>query len=249
MELKGKTILVTGAAGDLGGAIVFALMQEATHVIALDNNQEKLKTLNNEKITALCCDISDYSTVVVTLEDVYDRHPKIDVLINAAGILYSSPLVNIMEKDDSSLKKAAEDWQRCIATNLSSVFYLSQIVARKMARTRTKGVIINISSICAYGNAGQSAYSASKAGVNALTQVWAKELGLHGIRSVAIAPGYIDTLSTRNAVAESQLKDITSRVPLRRLGQSEAVVQAVLYAIQNDYVNGTVLEVDGGLTL
>lgn len=249
MELTEKTVLVTGAAGDLGSAILHALAEKAEHVIALDNNAEKLAAIEGGNITKVHCDVSNFAELSEKMLGVYDNHPKIGVLINAAGILYSAPLVNIMDKDDGSLKKTAEEWQRCIAINLSSVFYLSQIVARKMARARIKGVIINISSISAHGNTGQSAYSASKAGVNALTQVWAKELALHGIRTVAIAPGYIDTKSTHRAVAETQLKDIVGRIPMRKLGQPESITQAILFAIQNDYLNGTVLEVDGGLTI
>jgi 3-oxoacyl-[acyl-carrier protein] reductase len=110
-------------------------------------------------------------------------------------------------------------------------------------------VIVNISSVSAAGNSGQSAYSASKAGVNALTAVWAKELSPLGIRTVAIAPGYIDTPSTRKAVSDTQLEGITSRIPLRKMGEPKSIVDAVLFAIKNDYVNGTVLEIDGGLTL
>ncbi len=249
MDLKGKTALITGAAGDLGSAILHAILEKAEHVIALDNNAERLAALESSKITKICCDVSDYSQITEKIQDIYRLHPRIDVLINGAGILHSAPLVNILEKDENSLKKAAEEWQRCIAINLSSVFYLSQWVARKMAQARIKGVIINISSISAQGKAGQSAYSASKAGVNALTQVWSKELALHGIRTVAVAPGYIDTVSTHKAVTEVQLKDIVNHIPLRKLGQPESIIQTVLFAIENDYVNGTVLEVDGGLTV
>ncbi|MBY0407945.1 MAG: SDR family oxidoreductase, partial [Rickettsiales bacterium] len=144
---------------------------------------------------------------------------------------------------------AFSDWQNVIDTNLSSVFYLSRIVAQSMASARSKGVIITMSSICAAGNAGQGAYAASKAGVAALTHSWAKELGGLGLRCVAIAPGFIDVASTRNALSEAHVKDIVARVPLKKLGSVHSVFQAVRYAIENDYVTGTVLEVDGGLTL
>jgi 3-oxoacyl-[acyl-carrier protein] reductase len=248
MDVNGKTVLIVGAAGDLGRAILQELSGKAGHVIALDNNREKLDMLP-EGITKIHCDASDVSDVAEKIPHIYHQHPTVDILINAAGILHSAPLVNILEKDDASVKKAAEDWQRCIAANLSATFYVSQWVARKMAQARTKGVIVNISSVSAAGNAGQSAYSASKAGVNALTHVWAKELALYGIRSVSIAPGYVDTPSTRKAVTEAQLKEITGRIPLRKLGQPDSIVQAVLFAIQNDYLNAAVLEIDGGLTI
>jgi 3-oxoacyl-[acyl-carrier protein] reductase len=114
---------------------------------------------------------------------------------------------------------------------------------------RTKGVVVSVSSISARGNAGQSAYAAAKAGVNALTVTWAKELGPMGLRFVAIAPGFIDTPSTRDALSDAILAKLKLKVPLRRLGDLESVYLAVAYAIENNYVNGTVLEVDGGLVI
>ncbi len=250
MELAGKTALVTGGAGDLGQALVQALLAAGcAHVIALDMDEYKLMKLASGKVSTFCCDLSHFDTAQQALRQVYDKHPAIDILINGAGMLHSAPLVNLLEKDESTLAAAAMNWQRCVEVNLSSVFYVTQLVARRMARARTKGVVVNISSVSASGNAGQSAYSASKAGVNALTRVWAKELAPLGIRVVAVAPGYIDTASTRSAVSPAQLEEITSRIPLRAMGQPKNVVEAVLFAIQNDYVNGTVLEVDGGLSL
>lgn len=248
MEIKGKTALITGAAGDLGSAVVHALLSAgAAQVVALDINQEKLAALQDSRIAAVHCDVSRFEAVSECLQSVYARHPAIDILINNAGILHSAPLASLLEKNTDYLQKAAADWQRCVEVNLSSVFYVSQVVAHHMLKARTKGVIINISSVSAKGNAGQSAYSASKAGVNALTGVWAKELAGFGIRTVAIAPGYIDLPSTRKAVPEAQLQAITGRVPLKKLGSAENILQAVRFAIENDYVNGTVIEVDGGL--
>ncbi len=248
MTVQGKTILITGAAGELGKRLVQAMLEEgAASVIGLDVNTDKLKAMAQKNFHGVTCDLTDARKVNSCLESVYADHPTVDVLINNAGILHSAPLVNILEKDDSSLERNADDWMRCINTNLSSAFYVSQFVARRMAKARKQGVIINISSVAAKGNAGQSAYSASKAGIEALTQVWAKELGGFGIRSVAIAPGYMDTPSTHAAVSEAQLKDITSRIPMKMLGNPDSIIDACMFAINNHYVNGTVLEVHGGL--
>jgi 3-oxoacyl-[acyl-carrier protein] reductase len=118
-----------------------------------------------------------------------------------------------------------------------------------MLKRRTKGVVINLSSISANGNAGQSAYSAAKAGVNALTRTWAKELGGVGIRFVSIAPGFLDTPSTQTALSEAILTKLKQQIPLRRLGEVEHIYQAVRFIVENDYLNGTVLEVDGGLVI
>ena len=107
--------------------------------------------------------------------------------------------------------------------------------------------VVTISSVSAGGNAGQSAYSAAKAGVNALTAVWAKELGPLGIRVVAVAPGFTETDSTKEAVSETTLREIVKKVPLRRLGRPEEIADGVLSVIRNDFFNGKVLELDGGL--
>ncbi len=248
MHIKGKTAIITGAAGNLGSAITNALLAAGASVIALDKDQEKLAALGSN-VTPVGCDITQFSEAQKAVQAAYQKHPSIEILVNAAGLLYSAPLVSMLEKSEDYLATAAEAWQRCLDINLSSVFYVSGLVAHRMMKARTKGVIVNISSVTAAGNGGQSAYSAAKAGVNALTGVWAKELGPLGIRAVAVAPGYIDTPSTRSAVSEAGLKDITQRVPLKKLGEPEAIVQAVRFAIENDYVNGTVLEVDGGLVV
>ena len=118
-----------------------------------------------------------------------------------------------------------------------------------MLAKRTKGVVVSVSSLAARGNAGQSAYAAAKAGVNALTMTWAKELGAMGLRFVSVAPGFIETPSTNAALSEATITKLKQQIPLRRLGDMVCVYQAVRYALENDYVNGTVLDVDGGLVI
>ena len=117
-----------------------------------------------------------------------------------------------------------------------------------MIKKRHEGIIINISSIAAKGNAGQSAYSSSKAGLESLTKVWAQELGPFGIRSVAIAPGYIDTNSTRKALKDEKLTEIKNKIPLKKLGKIENITKSIKFVIENDYFNGSVLSIDGGLS-
>jgi len=142
-----------------------------------------------------------------------------------------------------------EEWDKVISSNLTSVFLVSRRVAEKMVRTRTKGVIVNISSISAKGNVGQSAYSAAKAGVEAMTAVWAKELAPYGIRVAAVAPGFVGTDSTRTVLSESVLAETISRVPLRRLGEAGEIAKAVMFILDNDFFHGKVLSVDGGLRI
>ena len=114
---------------------------------------------------------------------------------------------------------------------------------------RSKGLIINISSISANGNAGQSAYSAAKAGVNALTKTWSRELSMFGIRTAGIAPGFFDTPATHTALKENTLKKIISEIPSKRLGNLEELTKSVLFIIENDFFNGKILEIDGGMVV
>jgi 3-oxoacyl-[acyl-carrier protein] reductase len=183
----------------------------------------------------------------VTTAQYHTDFKAAHVLINNAGILYSAPLVKIgaggIEKHDIAM------WNRVLSTDLSSVFYMTSCVVEKMITTRTKGVIVNISSVSAAGNAGQSAYSAAKAGVNALTATWAKELSVMGIRVVGIAPGFIETESTKEALSDATLQETVKKVPLRRLGKPEEIAQGVVSVIENDYFNGKVYELDGGLVI
>jgi 3-oxoacyl-[acyl-carrier protein] reductase len=118
-----------------------------------------------------------------------------------------------------------------------------------MIMRRINGVIVNISSISAKGNAGQSAYSAAKAGLESMTIVWSKELGSFGIRCVAIAPGFIETEAMYRALSGERIEELKQQNPLKRLGKDENISSTVLFAINNDYVNGCVIGIDGGLIL
>jgi 3-oxoacyl-[acyl-carrier protein] reductase len=133
--------------------------------------------------------------------------------------------------------------------NLNSVFYMTSHMVDNMVAKKMQGVIINISSISAQGNVGQSAYSATKAAVEALTKTWAKELGMFKIRSACIAPGFFDTPSTRESLNENMLEQWKKNVPLKRLGVLDELYSGVEFIIRNDYYNGKILQIDGGLTI
>jgi len=249
MDLKDKKVIVTGGLKGIGNSIVKELLSEAAIVGIFDIDAEGLKILKKNRKNVWCaeCDVSDYKQVQIAVEKFYQEFKEIDVLINNAGVLYSTPLVSLtpvgVKKHDIDM------WERVIATDLSSVFYMTLNVVEKMILRRTRGVIVNISSVSAAGNAGQSAYSAAKAGVNALTATWAKELGPLGIRVLGVAPGYTDTESTRQAMNEEVLKEIVRKVPLRRLGKAEEIAAGVVAVIKNDFFNGKVFEIDGGLVV
>ena len=244
MDLREKQIIVTGGVNGLGRAMVQALIARECNVTVFDIDVAGFDELQKTGVRCVACDVTNYEQVNAAVEE-FAGAP--DVLINNAGILYSEPLVKIAE--DGPKLHAYESWDRVLRTNLSSVFYVTVPVVAKMIVTRTKGVVVNIGSVSAAGNPGASAYSAAKAGVHALTQAWAKELGPMGVRVIAIAPGFMDTDSAHAATSETALRETIKRVPLRRLGKAEEVAAAVVAAIENDFFNGKVFELDGGLTV
>jgi len=247
-NLQDSTAIVTGAAGSLGRPIALGLRDRGCRVIALDRDAAALAALASQAaIDVATCDLLDPATAERCFADVWARHGPISILINAVGLIHSSPLVNIAARQDR--KHSIESWRRVIDINLTAVFTATVNVVDRMIAARTRGVVVNFSSIAAAGNAGQGAYSAAKAGVNAMTSAWAKELGTLGIRFVAIAPGFIDTASTRVALQEPIREDWIKRTPLRRLGSVEDVVSAVIFAVTNEHLTGKVIEIDGGLAI
>lgn len=247
--LRGRTALVTGAAGSLGRAIALFLRELGCRVVALDRDEAGLATLgvSDAAITTAACDLLDSAQAETRIREIWDANSPISILVNAVGVIHSAPLLDITNA--AKRRHDADEWRRVVDTNLTAVFTATVNVVDRMVATRTRGVVINLSSVAAAGNAGQAAYSAAKAGVNAATLAWAKELGPLGVRFVAIAPGFIDTPTTRAALSEAVLSDWIRRTPLRRLGSVEHVNKAVLFAITNEHLTGKVIEIDGGLTL
>lgn len=234
MEISGKNIIVTGALGSLGCSIAEALGKQQACVYGVD-------CISSEKDNYYKVDVTDSKQVSHILSQI----ERVDVLINCCGMIYSEPMLNLLE----GKRHSEESWNRVIDSNLTSCFVMSSCVAEKMARSRTKGVIINFSSISAQGNMGQIAYSAAKAGIEAFTKAAAKELGLLKIRMCAIAPGFIDTESTDKSLSESMISYWKKNTPLRRFGKIEDVISAVEFIIKTDYLTGEIIHLDGGLTI
>lgn len=249
MELRDKKVIVTGGVRGLGRAMVEKLVAKGAAVTVFDLDAPGLSELGEHLHSVACveCDVSDYDQVTAATARYHDQFGSPDVLINNAGILYSAPLVRFGQSGLERHDVLA--WNRVMAADLNSVFYMTSCIVEKMVATRTRGVVVNISSVSAAGNAGQSAYSAAKAGVNALTATWAKELSMMGIRVVAVAPGFTETESTREVLSEAVLNETIKRVPLRRLGKPDEIADGVIHVIENDFFNGKVFELDGGLVL
>jgi 3-oxoacyl-[acyl-carrier protein] reductase len=250
VNVAGARVLVTGGGAGIGRHLVERLLAEGAEVAVLEFDPARCAELTEAsqgKVRAEVCDVSDANAVDVALHALFEAGFDPDVLVNNAGIIHSEPLVNLLARGDKV--HARDSWRHVIATDLDSVFFVTSRVVERMLAKRIKGTVISISSIAARGNAGQSAYAAAKAGVNALTHTWAKELGGMGLRFVAIAPGFFDTPSTRAALSEATLARLQQQIPLRCLGELDSLYLAVRQAIENDYLTGTVLEVDGGLVI
>lgn len=246
MKTEGAVALVTGGARGLGLEIARRLADEGATVIVGDRDAEAIDALPSG-LEGVVMDVTDPDQVKSAVEGVVERHNRLEILVNNAGVISSEPFVNIMNPD--GMMHDYERFRSSLRVNLDSVFIVTSAVVEHMIKQRTKGSIVNISSISACGNEGQTAYSAAKAGVNAMTVTWSKELGRWGIRCNAVAPGFIGTDSTRAAINETGLKHIRDNTPLRRLGDAQDVALAVHSMIENDFLNGVVLDVNGGLRI
>jgi 3-oxoacyl-[acyl-carrier protein] reductase len=200
-----------------------------------------------EAFTRVAADVTDPQAVQAAVAEVVAKLGRIDILVNNAGVISSEPFVNVM--NPAGMMHDYARFRDSVAVNMDSVFIVTSAVVEHLVRRRGRGVIVNVSSISARGNEGQTAYSAAKAGVNAMTVTWSKELGRWGIRCNAVAPGFIQTESTRKALAEEVIRHVQAKTPLRRLGEAREVALAVAALVENDYVNGVVLDVNGGLTI
>jgi 3-oxoacyl-[acyl-carrier protein] reductase len=243
-----SSIIITGAYSGLGKFLCHRFYQTFDHIIGLDKKQEiESLATDSPNFTGLCCDLTNEQEVEITINKVLGTNPIPNVLINNAGIIHNELLYNFLDKDKP--KHSSTLWKNILDSNLTSAFLITREIVNHWINNRIKGKIINISSICAKGNIGQSAYSSAKAGIEAFTKTLSKELAPFGIRTNCIAPGFIDTESTRNSLGEQKLNQIIQQIPLRRLGESKEIFSAANFLIQNDYINGAIIPVDGGLSL
>ncbi len=252
MNIKGSHIVITGGAGALGRAFAMDLASRGARVLASDLDQDGLSALAKQaqekkfSMETFRSDITQEREVERLFQIVMDRFERLDVVINNAGIAEDGLLVK--KRGDRIEKFPLSRWERGLSVNLTGAFLCAREGAFHMVRQGGGGLIINMSSISRHGSFVQSNYSATKAALVALTVVWAKELSRYGIRSVALAPGYLDTPLTRNIPEEVQ-KRIKTTIPQERMGTIDEVTHAVRFVIENDYVNGRVIEIDGGLRI
>ena len=239
-DLKNKNIIITGASGGIGNSIVEKLNEVGANVLASGTKIEKLEELKNRfnKIKISKFDISQSDKIEDFIEDASKELGGLDCIINNAGIT----------QDNLAIRMSIEEWKKVIEVNLTSTFLMSKFAIKKMLKNR-KGKIVNITSVVGHtGNLGQANYTASKAGIVAMSKSLAIEYSKKNININCISPGFIKTAMT-DKLDDKFKEAIISKIPSARLGEPEDIANAVLFlaSTQSDYINGETLHVNGGM--
>jgi 3-oxoacyl-[acyl-carrier protein] reductase len=253
MDIHGKVVVITGGARGIGKAIATSFGERGARLALLDLNVTDLETTREEltargyEVFAHPLNVAREDEVIRAFDAVVGQLGRFDILVNNAGIIKDAMLIKFKDGEVVG-KMTLAQWQAVVDVNLTGVFLCGREAAERMVRLGQGGLIVNISSISKAGNAGQSNYSATKAGVAAMAVTWARELARFGIRAASIAPGFIrtDILSTMPPEA---LDRVTAPIPLKRLGLPEEIARTVMFIADNDYLSGRCLEIDGGLRL
>jgi 3-oxoacyl-[acyl-carrier protein] reductase len=253
MQIEAKTVLITGAGRGLGAAMALRLASHGANIALLDLDEKALQHTQQAcaklgvRAASYVANVAKEADVVGAFDRVVSDFGAVDVAVANAGILRDGLLVKGKAGEVASIM-SLQDWQAVIDVNLTGVFLCGREAAQRMVRQQSGGCIVNISSISRHGNFGQSNYSAAKAGVAALTVVWAKELARHGIRVNAIAPGFIRT-EILDSMKPEVLDKMAASIPIGRLGRPDEIAHTLQFIIENDYLNGRVMDIDGGQRL
>ena len=240
-DLKENNIIVTGATGGIGNSIIKKLYDAGANILATGTKDEKLQELKKkfQNIQTLKFDISQTDNLENFIEDATKKlGGKLDCMINNAGIT----------QDNLAIRMSIEEWKKVIDINLTSTFLISKFAIKKMLKNK-KGKIINITSVVGHtGNLGQTNYTASKAGIVAMSKSLAIEYAKKNININCISPGFIKTAMT-DKIDEKFKEVIISKIPSARLGEPEDVANAVIFlaSSHSDYINGETLHVNGGM--
>jgi 3-oxoacyl-[acyl-carrier protein] reductase len=252
MNLQDKIVAITGGGQGLGRSMAVYLARKGAQIAIIDLDQEHMDETKSQveaagsKACTYLCNVANEEQVEETFDAIISQMGGLHGLVNNAGILRDGLLVKV--KDGDITKMTLAQWQAVIDVNLTGVFLCGREAAIRMIKHGEGGCIINISSISRSGNMGQSNYSAAKAGVATMAVTWAKELARYGIRANAIAPGFIATEMTSSMKPEA-LEKMMAGIPLKRMGQPDEIASTAAFLLENDYVSGRVIEVDGGLRL
>ena len=240
-DLKDKKIIVTGASGGIGNAIIKKLSEVGANILASGTKIEKLEELkkNFKNIKILRCDMSESSKIEEFIENATNElGGNLDCIINNAGIA----------QDNLAIRMSLEEWQKVINVNLTSTFLMSKFAIKKMLKNKS-GKIVNITSVVGHtGNLGQVNYTASKAGIIAMSKSLAIEYAKKNININCISPGFIKTAMT-DKIEDKFKEAIISKIPSSRLGEPDDIANAVLFlsSNQSNYINGETLHVNGGM--
>ena len=240
-DLKNKSIIVTGASGGIGNSIIEKLNQSGAKILASGTRIEKLDELKNNyrNVKTLKFDISHASKIDDFIEEATkELGGNLDCIINNAGIT----------QDNLAIRMSLEEWQKVIDINLTSTFLMSKAAIKKMLKNKS-GKIVNITSVVGHtGNLGQANYTASKAGIIAMSKSLALEYAKKNININCISPGFIKTAMT-DKLNDKFREAIISKIPSARLGDPEDIANAVLFLCSNqsNYINGETLHVNGGM--
>ena len=241
-RLKDKIVIITGAAKGIGFATAKRFAEEGAKVMIADISLEAVNAAAAQipNAEAFVVNVTDRASIQAAVDRILERHGRIDILINNAGITQDARLIKMTEAQFDAV----------IDVNLKGVFNCTQLVVPHMLE-KGKGAVVNASSVVGiYGNFGQTNYSATKFGVIGFTKTWARELGAKGIRVNAVCPGFISTEMVK-AMPENVLQDIEKRSWLGRLGTPEEMANVYLFLASDEasYVNGVALEASGGISL
>jgi 3-oxoacyl-[acyl-carrier protein] reductase len=234
--------VVSGGNGAIGRQLSEHFAAHGWRVLALDREAGS----DRDGIVSRTVDVADAAAVDRALAEAIPRHEPIRLLVNAVGLIWNEPVVSL--QGAAFQPHRLDTWRAVLDANLTAPFVAASAVVVRMARSGG-GAIVNFSSIAARGNAGQSAYSAAKAGIEGLTRAMAAELAPLRIRVNAVAPGFIDVPSTLAALDRDKVSAIVRRTPVTRLGTVADVIAAVEFLEQQPFVTGLVLDVNGGLRL
>jgi 3-oxoacyl-[acyl-carrier protein] reductase len=252
VDISGSRILITGGARGLGRTFALDLAAAGASVGACDVDEDGLATLTGDaaarglSIWTATADVSNDGSVEALFAGFVAHAGGIDALVNNAGLNRDGLLVR--KRGETLERLPLDKWQAVIDVDLTGVFLCGREAACHMVAQGSGGVIVSISSLSRQGNVGQTNYAAAKAGVVAMTRTWAMELARHGIRAVAIAPG-ITATEMAEAMPEDARRRLTEAVPLRRMGQPAEISHAVRFVLENEFVNGRVIDIDGGMRL
>ncbi|MGF7159173.1 3-oxoacyl-[acyl-carrier protein] reductase [Rhodoligotrophos appendicifer] len=253
-KFKNKVIAITGAGRGIGRGIGTHLAKLGASIAAIDIDADgiagtvRLVEESGSSARAYRCDITKEAEVEKSFAAIVSDFGRIDCLVNNAGIIRDGLLVK--EKDGRIVRKLSSDaFDTVLDVCLKGAFLCAREASALMIEHNGDGgVIINISSGAFRGNYGQTNYSAAKAGLVAMSRVWAKELGKYNIRSMIIAPGAIETELLRSMSAEA-LDALARQIPLRRIGSIDNIASAIEQILENDYLSGSIMEVNGGMVV